>query len=228
VISVSLLTSAFALGLLAMPHCGSMCACQFAAPWLRKPVHFQLGRLIAYVAGGVLAGSVSSSLLGLASSGVQVFQAVNWMLMAVLAFSAVLLLMRGQSLGALVQQKIHLPPALERKLAPLQQPGPAASLKAGLLWLFMPCGVLWAGFMLAYLSGSPVQGAIIMAVFAITSGAGLQLVSSLRQSLSGRLGDVQVLRASGAIILLGLAIMLGRQAGVLSTPAWLQGIGLCL
>ncbi|MFN7507483.1 MAG: hypothetical protein ACK5Q1_18195, partial [Limnobacter sp.] len=83
-------------------------------------------------------------------------------------------------------------------------------------------------FMLAYLSGSPVQGAIIMAVFAITSGAGLQLVSSLRQSLSGRLGDVQVLRASGAIILLGLAIMLGRQAGVLSTPAWLQGIGLCL
>lgn len=227
-ISVSLLTSAFALGLLAMPHCGSMCACQFAAPWLRKPLHFQAGRFIAYITGGAVAGGVSSSLLGLASSGIQVFQAVNWMLMVVLAFSAVLLLWRGQSLGVLVQEKIHLPPALQRKLAPLQQPSPAASLKAGLLWLLMPCGVLWAGFMLAYLSGSPVQGALIMAVFATTSGAGLQLVSSLRQSLSSRVGDALVLRASGAIILLGLAIMLGRQVGLISNPLWLQGIGLCL
>jgi len=227
-ISVSLLASAFALGLLALPHCGSMCACQFAAPWLQKPLHFQLGRFVAYVAGGALAGGVSSGVLGLASGGLQVFQAMNWMLMSVLAFSALLLLWRGQSLGVLVQERIHLPPALQRKLGHLQRSNPAASLKAGLLWLFMPCGVLWAGFMLAYVSGSPFQGALIMAVFALTSGAGLQLVSSLRESLAGRVGDTLMLRASGALILLGLLLMASRQAGIILTPVWLQGLGFCL
>lgn len=225
---MSLLASAFALGLLAMPHCGSMCACQFAAPWLKKPLQFQLGRFIAYVSGGALTGGVSSGVLGLASGGLQVFQAMNWMLMAVLAFSAILLLWRGQSLGGLLQEKIHLPPALERKLRPLQRPSAFASFHAGLMWLFMPCGVLWACFMLAYVSGSPIQGALIMAVFSVTSGTGLQLVSSLRESLAGRVGDTLMLRVSGAIILLGMGIMLGRQAGLISSPVWMEGIGLCL
>ena len=76
-----------------------MCACQFAAPWLRKPLYFQAGRFLAYTAGGALAGGISSGVLGMASNGIQVFQALNWMLMSVLAFSAVLLLWRGQSLG---------------------------------------------------------------------------------------------------------------------------------
>jgi sulfite exporter TauE/SafE len=227
-ISVSLLASAFALGLLAMPHCGSMCACQFAAPWLRKPLYFQAGRFLAYTAGGALAGGISSGVLGMASNGIQVFQALNWMLMSVLAFSAVLLLWRGQSLGVLVQERIQLPPALQRKLGAVQQVSPVASFKAGLLWLLMPCGVLWAGFMLAYIAGSPLQGALIMAVFALTSGAGLQLVSSLRQALSGRVGDALMLRASGLIILLGLGVMLGRQAGFISSPVWMESMGFCL
>ena len=89
-------------------------------------------------------------------------------------------------------------------------------------------GVLWAGFMLAYIAGSPLQGALIMAVFALTSGAGLQLVSSLRQALSGRVGDALMLRASGLIILLGLGVMLGRQAGFISSPVWMESMGFCL
>ena len=180
------------------------------------------------MAGGAIAGGVSSSIMGLAATGIQVLQALNWMLMAVLAFSAVLLLWRGQTVGGLVQERIQLPPALQRKLNPGQRVNAAASLKAGLLWLFMPCGVLWAGFMLAYIAASPAQGALIMAVFALTSGAGLQLASSLRQSLTSRVGEVCMLRASGAIILLGLGIVLGRQAGLVLTPVWLQGVGLCL
>lgn len=205
-----------------------MCACQFAAPWLLKPLQFQLGRFIAYVAGGALAGGSSSGVLSLASGGLQVFQAMNWMLMALLAFSAILLLCRGQSLGVLVQQRIHLPPSLERKLESVQRISPTASFKAGLLWLLMPCGVLWAGFMLAYISGSPIQGALIMAVFSVTSGAGLQFVSSLRASLAGRMSDTLMLRASGAVVLLGLGMMLGRQVGLISSPVWMEGIGLCL
>lgn len=191
-------------------------------------MHFQTGRFISYVFGGALAGGVSASMLGFASSGIQVFKALNWMMMVVLVFSAVLLLFRGQTVGALVQECVQLPAALQRKLGQAQHANPLISLKAGLLWLLMPCGVLWAGLMLAYVSGSVVQGALIMAVFAISSGAGLQLVSSLRQSLSVRVGDALMLRLSGAMVLLGLGTMLARQAGYISSPGWMQGIGLCV
>ena len=227
-VSLSLLSSALALGLLAVPHCGSMCACQFAAPWLEKPLAFQLGRTLAYTAGGAIAGGVSSSVLGLAANGARVFQALNWMLMVVLFFSAVLLLWRGQPLGALVQQRIQLSPALQRRIGGAQKASAVSSLKAGLLWLFMPCGVLWAGLMLAYLAGSPLQGALVMAVFALTSGTGLQLFSRLRQTLATRAGESLMMRSSGAVILLGIGLMVGRQAGWVPTPVWLQGLGLCL
>jgi len=228
VVSLSLLTSALALGLLAVPHCGSMCACQFAAPWLEKPLAFQLGRSLAYITGGALAGGMSAGVLGLAASGARVFAALNWMLMVVLFFSAVLLLWRGQPLGALVQQRIQLSPALQRRIGVAQKVSAARSLKAGLLWLFMPCGVLWAGLMLAYLAGSPLQGALVMAVFALTSGTGLQLFSRLRQTLATRVGDSLMMRSSGAVILLGMGLMVGRQAGWVPTPVWLQGLGFCL
>lgn len=227
-VSLSLLTSALALGLLAVPHCGSMCACQFAAPWLEKPLAFQLGRSLAYITGGALAGGMSAGVLGLAASGARVFAALNWMLMVVLFFSAVLLLWRGQPLGALVQQRIQLSPALQRRIGVAQKVSTSRSLKAGLLWLFMPCGVLWAGIMLAYLAGSPLQGALVMAVFALTSGTGLQLFSRLRQTLATRVGDSLMMRSSGAVILLGMGLMVGRQAGWVPTPVWLQGLGFCL
>lgn len=187
-----------------------------------------MGRFVAYTTGGALAGGFSSNLLSFASTGAQVFQALNWMMMAVLVFSSVLLLWRGQTVGMLVQERVVLPPALQQRLGPIQNPGFAHALKAGLLWLFMPCGVLWAGLVLAYLGGSVFQGAVLMAVFAAASGAGLQLVSSLRQALSSHVGERFMLRASGAIVLFGIAIMLGRQVGLVPTPAWLGGIGLCL
>jgi sulfite exporter TauE/SafE len=228
VVSLSLLVSALALGLLAVPHCGSMCACQFAAPWLEKPLAFQLGRTIAYITGGAVAGGVSASVLGLAANGARIFQAMNWMLMVVLFFSAVLLLWRGQPLGALVQQRIQLSPALQRRIGVAQKVSAASSLQAGLLWLFMPCGVLWAGLMLAYLAGSAFQGALVMAVFALTSGTGLQLFSRLRQTLAARVGDKLMMRSSGAVILLGIGLMVGRQAGWVPAPVWLQGLGFCL
>ncbi|HEX4878782.1 MAG TPA: sulfite exporter TauE/SafE family protein [Limnobacter sp.] len=227
-ISVSLVLSAATLGFLALPHCTSMCACQFATPWLRHPLQFQLGRGIAYAMGGALAGGVSSGVLGLARLGASLFQALHWMLMAVLFFSAMLLVWRGQSLGMLLQERIHLPPALARKLNQPPRTTPRQAFKAGLLWLLMPCGVLWAAWMLAYLSGSAVQGALVMAVFAGVGGAGLQMVTTLRQALGTQAGEAMLMRASGGLILVGLALMLARQVGWVASPMWMQSLGLCL
>jgi sulfite exporter TauE/SafE len=205
-----------------------MCACQFASTWLKKPMHFQFGRFIAYSIGGALAGGLSSNVFKMITFGIPVFQALHWMLMALLLFSSLLLLWRGQSIGTLVNHRIHLPPMLERKLNRAQNPSGSSSIKAGLLWLLMPCGVLWASLMLAYLSGSPIQGALLMAMFALSSGIGLHLANQLRQSLSNRLGETLMMRTSGGLLLLGLAIMAGRQLGWLPTPLVLQSLGLCL
>lgn len=227
-VSVSLLLAALTLALVAMPHCASMCACHFAQPWLRRPFHFQAGRAIAYTLGGAFAGGMSSALAALVVAGAPAARALNAMLMVVLASSALLLVWRGQTLQTMFSQRVRLPAAMQRSLELSVPATHRRAFAVGLLWLLMPCGVLWAALMLAYLSGSAVQGALVMLVFAASSGVCLQLVNALRKRLVGKVGEAAVLRASGVLVLAALGLMAGRQTGLLATPVWLQGLGLCL
>ena len=43
----------------------------------------------------------------------------------------------------------------------------------GLLWAFMPCGLLYSALMVAALTSSPLDGAMTMALFALGSSVSL-------------------------------------------------------
>ena len=237
-ISLTLLTSALALGLLASPHCAGMCGCGLARPWLSQPFAFHGARVLAYTVGGVVAGSLSAQLVGLAAKSAPVFQAFNAMLLAVLLFSALLLLWRGQGLSTLVSQQTVRVPFLQRHASdPVLAMSASSSsqssvtqhraFQVGLMWPLLPCGVLWAALMLAYLSASALQGGLVMLLFALVSTVAVQASGGLQARLKTVFSETTVNRGCGFVVLLGFGLMLARQFGWLPTPPFMQGLPLC-
>ncbi|MDO8279680.1 MAG: sulfite exporter TauE/SafE family protein, partial [Burkholderiaceae bacterium] len=78
--------------------------------------------------------------------------------------------------------------------------GPVA---AGMLWVFLPCGLLYSALLVASLSGGPLQGALSMALFAAGSSISLMLAPVVLRRLerSGNLRrDGVGTRAAGALL----------------------------
>lgn len=223
--SVSLLMSVILLGLIASPHCAGMCGCALARPWLQaNQAGFYLGKLVAYVALGALAGGVSFGLGSLLEPGALVFNALNGMLHAVLLFAGVLMLVRAKPI---VPESTGVPIQWMVVGQPRSKPW-SQSLRGGLLWFFMPCAVLYAAVALSYLSASVWQGAVLMLVFGLISSGGIALAVQLQAVVKGWFSERVMYRANGALILLSLALMAGREMGWIPTPTVLENLGLCL
>ena len=80
--------------------------------------------------------------------------------------------------------------------------GKVAPIVVGVLWAFMPCGLLYSALMVAALTGNVLQGAITMACFALGSGVSLGLAPWMLLKLKN-LGD-----GAWGIRLAGLALVL--------------------
>ena len=172
----SLAVTAVLMGLAGGPHCVAMCgaACaglaQAAGPRQRQSLTaFQIGRLIGY------------SLLGaVAAAGMQ---ALGWLTVqsAVLRPVWSLLHVTAMLLGVLLMLTARQPAWLDQSARRLWQRvrafhdrrARAAPWILGLLWAFMPCGLLYSALMLAALTGAPTEGALTMALFALGSSVSL-------------------------------------------------------
>ncbi|MDH4396805.1 MAG: sulfite exporter TauE/SafE family protein [Limnobacter sp.] len=227
--SVSLLMTVFLLGLIASPHCAGMCGCALARPWLQvSPAGFYLGRVSAYVVLGALAGGLSFGLGSLLAPGVALFKALSWMLHAVLLFAGLLLLVRAKPI--LSEYSIVRIERLQPQLNTLElnKSNFSQGIRGGLLWLFMPCAVLYAAVSLAFLSASVWQGALLMWVFGWVSSGSIAAAVQLQKRIKGKYSESAMYRANGVLILLSLGLMAGREWGWLPTPAVLENLGLCL
>ena len=191
----SLALTALLMGLVGGPHCIAMCgaACagigQAAGPRKNSAMwSFQAGRVVGYSALGAVA---AASMQGLGWLTVQsaALRPV-WTLFHVATFA----------LGILLLWKAQQPVWLEhagrkiwsgaRSLA--LGHGRGAPLVIGALWTFLPCGLLYSALLVAALTGSAFQGAIVMALFALGTSvsmmAGPWLWLRLRGSGSGAWG----------------------------------------
>ena len=90
--------------------------------------------------------------------------------------------------------------------------GKFAPLVVGVLWAFMPCGLLYSALMVAALTGNVLDGALAMACFALGSGVSLGLAPWLLLKLKS-IGD-----GAWGIRLAGLALA--------STSGWALWMGL--
>jgi len=216
----SLALTALIMGLAGGPHCVAMCGAACAGMGQVAGVHqnrallsFQVGRWLGYsLMGGLAALSV---------------QALGWLTVESAALRPVwsMLHVAAVVLGLLLVWQAKQPVWLDQSAQQLWgkirifkgnsvkgNSGKFAPLVVGMLWAFMPCGLLYSALMVAALTGNVLDGALTMACFALGSGVSLGLAPWLLLKLKS-IGD-----GAWGIRLAGLALA--------STSSWALWMGL--
>ena len=211
----SLAITALIMGLAGGPHCVAMCGAACAgighaagAQQNRALMSFQLGRWLGYsLMGGLAAFSV---------------QALGWLTVESAALRPVwsMLHVAAMVLGLLLiwqaKQPVWLDQSAQNLWAKIRKlnlnMGKVAPVGVGVLWAFMPCGLLYSALMVAALTGNALEGALTMACFALGSGLSLGLAPWLLLKLKS-LGD-----GAWGIRLAGLALAI--------TSGWALWMGL--
>jgi len=173
--------SAFVVGLLGGVHCIGMCggivsALTFGLPEERRAsfaaqlpfqLAYNLGRIISYVVAGAIMGGVGLLLAQLmpVQLAQQVLLAVAGIFMLLLGLYLAgwwMLLNRVEQVGGLLWRRIE---PLGRRLLPVRSPPQA--LVIGLVWGWIPCGLVYTMLINAVSSGGALQGAGLMLAFGL-------------------------------------------------------------
>jgi len=169
----ALILTAFVMGLTGGPHCVAMCgtACGGIVQINGKSaaLEFQVGRILGYSGLGAVAAA-SVGFLAWISSQTNILHPV-WTFFHTLVFSWGLVLLIYARQPVWIN---HIGRQIWQRLRQLSQ-ARGGVLLTGMLWAFMPCGLLYSAVLVASLSGSPAQGTISMAGFAIGSSLSLLL-----------------------------------------------------
>ena len=196
-------------GFLGGVHCAGMCGGIVTAlagqssgsvrPWLLH-LAYNAGRIASYTLAGAVAGTVGS--LGLMLD--------QWLPVQIVLYitANLLLIALGLYLAGLrspITRLEQLGAGLWRRIAPLTRRFlPADSmpkaLALGMLWGWLPCGLVYTALFTSLLSGSALKGAILMLAFGIGTLPNLMAAAvMLRRSrtvLAGRTARL----CSGAIV----------------------------
>jgi sulfite exporter TauE/SafE len=222
-ISLSIGT-AFLVGLFGATHCVGMCGGIVTAlesrrgviairstadrPALAYRLAWSTGRIASYSLAGALAGTVGSA-AWIAQHVLPVQQAAFVLTNAVLVLLGLHLL--GWQRPAYLLEGLSRP--LWRTIAPVaarslgvSQPNHrekrlAGALRAGLLWGWVPCGMVYGVLAAGLVSGSALDGAAIMLAFGLGTLPGLLAAGWAVQRLSIGLNRPSLRRAMGALIM---------------------------
>ena len=177
---------------------------------------FQIGRLIGYSA---LGGLAAASMQGLGWLSIQsaALRPV-WTLLHVAAALMGLILLWQARQPAWVENSARKVWRGVRTATSGANAG-TAPLMIGVLWSLLPCGLLYSALLVAALSGNPLEGAAVMALFALGSGVSLMVAPWLWLRMRGR-GSVLGNDDGGrwAIRIAGLALF--------ATSGWALWMGL--
>ncbi len=163
----------FLVGLLGGVHCVGMCGGIVGALSMGGPARWSLhlaynaGRIFSYALAGALVGALGSAGLGL-SGQVPVrlifYFLANAMLVALglylIGLSGALAL--TERLGQVLWQRIQ---PLTRRFLPVRSLAQAFPL--GLLWGWLPCGLVYSALASALTAGSAQRGALMMLAFGL-------------------------------------------------------------
>lgn len=202
----SSLLALFVVGLLGGTHCVGMCggivgALSFGGR-ARLSLHlaYNAGRIASYGVAGAIAGALGGASLVLANQlpmRLALYAAANLMLVAlglylmgatqVLAFTE----RAGQRLWKYVQP-------LGGRFLPARHVSQAFPL--GLLWGWLPCGLVYSALVTALTSGSAARGAALMLAFGAGTLPNLLLAGLLVTRLRAYAGKPAVRLAAGLLV----------------------------
>ncbi len=214
--TTALLVAALLMGFFGSPHCLGMCgglvtafglSMKDVSPAKRRALvaTYHLGRLTSYALLGLVAGLIGITLLAPLMQG---NSTPRILLGLVLVFVGVTML------GAPFLNKLerfgmrfwqYLSP-LRQKVFPLNT-FPRA-LTAGLLWGFLPCGLVYGALLIAVVAHNPLSGAALMFVFGLGTVPMLVATHETVGWLRDKIGRFRLRQLNGAIMVLsGLAVV---------------------
>jgi sulfite exporter TauE/SafE len=157
-----------------------------------------LGRMAAYATmGALVAGLGAAAMHGLVgAAGLRLLRMVAAALIGLIGLQLLLgrpLLVYLERGGAVLWRR--LAPLLRGWLPPRN---PMQALAVGMLWGWLPCGLVYAQLAVAAASGTPLVGMLVMIAFGLGTALGLSAIGLLLQSLGlGRLPR----QASGVLLI---------------------------
>lgn len=214
--SAPLLAAAFAMGFFGSPHCLGMCggivtafglSMNEVSPLKKRGLiaTYHFGRLISYSILGVIAGLIGTKVLEPLMMG----NATPRILLGVVLVIIGLSMLGLRFLNSL--EKVGA--RLWKKLAPVRQKVfplttfPRA-LTAGLLWGFLPCGLVYGALLMAVVGGSVSTAALIMFAFGLGTVPMLVATQETVGWLHKQIGKFRLRQINGVIMILsGLAVI---------------------
>jgi hypothetical protein len=208
------LLSAFLMGLAGGVHCIGMCggiagAFTFAIPKQSSPTLYILcynfGRIFSYSLAGAITGylgAIASSSLTTTLPVLTLISAGFLILLALYISDWYKGLSYFEKLGGHLWRKIQ---PLSKKLLPFKHPGYA--LGYGMVWGWLPCGLVYAALTWSMASGSALNGALFMLFFGFGTFPAL-VATSLGASFLVPLLQHKVTRQVIAISLIIFAFIL--------------------
>lgn len=211
----ALFLAAFSMGLFGSPHCLGMCGGIVTAFGLSMQhvsdskkngliLTYHVGRLISYALLGLIASLV----------GVAIFQSIMSNSAPRIVLGAVLVLIGLAMLGLPLFNQLEkfgmrfwqsLAP-LRKKVFPIDSFGKA--LVAGLLWGFLPCGLVYGALMMAIAGNNIATGAALMFVFGLGTMPMLIATQKTVGMLQSSIKNFRLRQINGVIMMLsGLAVI---------------------
>jgi hypothetical protein len=217
------LFSALILGLFSTVHCVGMCGGIMGALALSLPPEvrahrprlalflgaYNLGRLASYTLAGALLGSLGQELYGWVSP--------RWGYLLLQGSAALLLIATGLYLAGwfprlAVIERIGLPlwrrlEPVGRRLIPVRSPWQAVAY--GVIWGWLPCGLVYTALLFTVVSGDGSQGALFMLAFGLGTLPAVTGIGMLAERFRRAARHGGLRRAGGvALILLGIGGLL--------------------
>ena len=226
----------FLIGLLGGTHCVGMCGGIVSAlsvntvrlpgqsAWSELPTHlsYNLGRILSYSLAGAAMGQIGS--LGLMLENflpvqITLYVLANLMLVALGLYLTGVTGALGflERLGQKLWRRIQ---PLTRRFLPVRSP--AQALPLGMLWGFLPCGMVYSVLTTALLSGSAVRGAGLMLAFGLGTLPNLLLAGLLAKRLRDFTRKKSV-RVFSGLLVLGFGVFGLVNATTLGGQLW-QGV----
>lgn len=209
--------AAFLVALLGAVHCFGMCGGIVGAltlglsaarenrltailPYL---LAYNSGRMVSYSVAGMLAGGVGAWTANWASvhDGQRILRLIAGLFMILLGLYIAGWwqgLNRVEQAGGLLWR--HIEP-LGRRLLPVRSVGQA--LGVGLVWGWLPCGLVYSVLIWAVSAGSAWQGGLLMLSFGLGTLPALLAMGAFAAALAGWLRRPRVRQSAGTLIIIG-------------------------
>lgn len=201
----------FIVGLLGGTHCAGMCGGIVGALALQIPqgrgawtihVAYNLGRIGSYMLAGAIAGTVGYAFGNLLpiQRGLYLFASLMLVALGIYLLGATQTLAFLERGGQWLWRRVQ--PAT-RRFMPVR--GPAQALPLGMLWGWLPCGLVYSALTTALASGSAARGALAMAAFGLGTLPNL-LLAGLLLARFRRFAQARATRLASGLLVLGFGV----------------------